>query len=158
MRIELTEIFDSLKRNLKDSSRVDEIVEILSVRPSVMPLIKKQYRMVMIAVLDDLLQRWEDFIDCVKIGSDKDIYYAVTYKSSVKDCVRTKLSDFGITYCVVQLLSGTLKLQGKVSENNFNDLVKGLILEMFGFEMSNVSTVFIYSGDCDMPVGELDAL
>jgi hypothetical protein len=45
-----------------------------------------------------------------------------------------------------------------MSQNEFNEFMKGLIIEMFGFEMSNVSTVFIYSGDCDFPVGELHAL
>lgn len=114
--------------------------------------------MVIIGGLAELLLRWDEFINCVKVGSDKEVFYAVTYNSSVKKCVNAKLSDFGVTYCVVQKNSETLKLQGTISQNKFNDSMRSLILDLFGFEMSNVSSVFIYSGDCDMPVGELHAL
>jgi len=58
-------------------------------------------------------------------------------------------------------LKSFLKLsnyKGTISQNVSNDFMKGLIFEMFGFEMSNVSTVFTYSGDYDLPVDELHAL
>jgi len=155
IRCELIEIFNCLRGDLSSSLEVDESIKILRVRPSLMPFIKMQYRKLMIAGLDELLQRWDGVINCVKIVLDKEVFYAVTYDSCVKEYVSTKLTDIGITYCVVNKFSQTLKLQGTISQNSFNDFMKGLIFEMFGFNMINVNAVFAYIGDCDMPVGRV---
>lgn len=83
IREELKGIFICLKDDLSDSLKVGDIIRILRFKPSLMPFIKNQYRMNMIAGLTELLQRWKQLIDCVKIRLDKEVFYAVTYKSSV---------------------------------------------------------------------------
>ena len=95
----------------------------LGCKPSQIPHIKKLYRMDMIAGLTKLLQHWEDFIGCVKVESDKEVFYAVAYNSRIKECVNTKLTGIGVTYCVVKNYSETLKLQGTISQNEFNNFM-----------------------------------